>query len=239
MDEGDPAGAPERLAAWAAELDAVYEGRPRTGTGVALAAALGSFPIPKGAFEGLIAGCRQDLVKTRYATFDELLGYCDLVAATISTISLAIFGGLGSAEAEARGRDLATALQLTNVIRDVGEDAGRGRVYLPREDLDAFGVSEESLLSRRASPAYEALLRFEASRALGFFRRAEPVKDLVDPGCRLGVTMMGGIYAEVAALVHASPAATLERRLGLTTTGKLIAVARRVVSRRFVLSPPD
>ena len=234
VDEGDPAGAPARLEVWARELEAVYEGRPGTGTGVALAAALERFPIPKAAFEGLIAGCRQDLVKSRYETFDELLGYCDLVATTISTISLAIFGGLGNAEAEARGRDLATALQLTNVIRDVGEDAERGRIYLPREELERFGVTEESVVARRPSAAYEELLRFEATRALGFFRRAEPVKDLVDRECRFGVTMMGGIYADVAALVLASPSATLARRLSLSKAAKIASVARRLFNRRFV-----
>ncbi len=239
VDEGDPAGAPARLAEWADELEATYAGRPATGTGAALAEALTSFPIPKAAFEGLIAGCRQDLERTRYETFDDLLGYCDLVATTISTISLAIFGGLGEAETEARGRDLATALQLTNVIRDVGEDAGRGRIYLPRDEMATFGVFEADLISRRATPAYGALLRFEADRALGFFRRAEPVKDLVDRECRFGVTMMGGIYAEVAALVRARPAETLERRIGLTTFGKLRAVARRLVTRRFVLPLAD
>ncbi|HRY46184.1 MAG TPA: squalene/phytoene synthase family protein, partial [Thermoanaerobaculia bacterium] len=96
VDEGDPAGAPARLDAWEEELDAVYGGSPASAAGVALAGSLPRFPIPKAAFQGLLAGCRQDLVKTRYATFHELLGYCDLVASTISTISLAIFGGLGN-----------------------------------------------------------------------------------------------------------------------------------------------
>ncbi len=233
VDEGDPAGAPERLDGWERELDAVYEGVPASAAGVALAEALPRFPIPKQAFEGLLAGCRQDLVKTRYATFDELLGYCDLVASTISTISLAIFGGLGDPRAEARGRELATALQLTNIVRDVGEDVARGRVYLPLEDVGRFGVSEEDLLARRASPAFAALVSFEARRALAFFRAAEPVKDLVDRECRFAVTMMGGIYAEVAREVLARPLDTLHRRIALSTPRKLRAVLVRLLDRRF------
>ena len=233
VDEGDPADAPERLAAWAGELDAVYEGRPASAAGVALAEALPRFPIPKAAFEGLLAGCRQDLVKTRYATFEDLLGYCDLVASTISTISLAIFGGLGDPRAEARGRELATALQLTNIVRDVGEDVGRGRLYLPLEDLVRFGVAEEDLLSRRATPAVADLVRFEARRALSFFRSAEPVKDLVDRECRFAVTMMGGIYAEVAREVLARPCDTLRRRIALSTSRKVRAVLARLLDRRF------
>lgn len=235
VDEGDPATAPARLQEWADELDATYAGRPRTETGVALLAALPRFPIPREAFEGLIAGCRQDLVKSRYATFEELLGYCDLVATTISTISLAIFGGLGNPEAEARGRDLATALQLTNVVRDVGEDVGRGRVYLPLEDLARFGVSEEELLALRATPRLSALVAFEAGRALGYFRAAEPVKDLVDPPCRFAVTMMGGIYAEVAARVARRPEAPLLGRVSLSRGEKVRAVLARLPRRRFVL----
>lgn len=236
VDEGDPATAPERLRTWERELDATYSGRPESAAGVALAAVLPRFPIPKAAFEGLIAGCRQDLVKTRYATFEELLGYCDLVATTISTISLAIFGGLGKREAEARGRDLATALQLTNIVRDVGDDVSRDRVYLPAEDLARFGVDERDVLACRATPAYEELLRFEAGRALGFFRAAEPIKDLVDRECQFAVTMMGGIYAEVARRVVATPAATLTSRVRLSSVEKVGAVAARLVSRRFLLS---
>ena len=172
-------------------------------------------------------------MKTRYATFDELLGYCDLVASTISTISLAIFGGLGNAEAEARGRDLATALQLTNVVRDVGEEVGRGRLYLPLEDLARFGVTEADVTSLRATPAAAELVRFEARRALSYFRRAEPVKELVDRECRFAVTMMGGIYADVAREVLARPLDTLRRRISLSTPGKVGAVLARLADRRF------
>lgn len=233
VDEGDPAGAPARLDAWERELDAVYGGSPSSAAGVALAEALPRFPIPKEAFQGLLAGCRQDLVRNRYATFDELLGYCDLVASTISTISLAIFGGLGNPEAEARGRELATALQLTNIVRDVGEDLGRGRLYLPLEDLARFGVAEEDLLSLRETPAVAELVRFEARRALSFFRAAEPVKELVDRECRFAVTMMGGIYAEVAREVLSSPFETLRRRISLPAARKVRAVLVRLADRRF------
>lgn len=233
VDEGDPAGAPARLDAWEEELDAVYGGSPTSAAGIALAGSLPRFPIPKTAFQGLLAGCRQDLVKTRYATFDELLGYCDLVASTISTISLAIFGGLGNAEAEASGRDLATALQLTNVVRDVGEDVGRGRLYLPLEDLARFGVTEADVVSLRATPSVAELVRFEARRALSYFRRAEPVKELVDRECRFAVTMMGGIYADVARAVLARPLDTLRRRISLSTPGKLRSVLARLADRRF------
>jgi phytoene synthase len=234
VDEGDEATAPERLETWARELDAIYAGRPTTSTGVALTAALERFPIPKEAFAGLIEGCRQDLVKTRYSTFQELLGYCDLVASTISTISLSIFGGLGNPEAQRHGRYLATALQLTNIIRDVGDDLDRDRIYLPEEDLERFGVSELDLLARKPSAEFSMLMRFEAERALVYFVKAEPVKLLVDPPCRFAVTMMGGIYAEVARRVHRDPLYSLVGKVGLSRGEKVLEVAKRLFDRRFV-----
>src|SRR6202022_3998420 len=109
--------------------------------------ALEHFPIPRSAFVALIDGCRQDMVKTRYQTFDELLQYCELVAASISDISLAIFGYRTPA-AIGHGRNLSTALQLTNVTRDIGDDLTRDRIYVPLEDLRRFGVSEADLFAR-------------------------------------------------------------------------------------------
>ncbi|MEO6323114.1 MAG: squalene/phytoene synthase family protein [Thermoanaerobaculia bacterium] len=234
VDEGDPAGAPARLAEWEHELARAYEGGPVSAAGVALRAILPFFPIPRSAFQGLIEGCRLDLTKSRYATYDELLVYCDLVATTISTISLAIFGGLESEEARARGRDLATALQLTNIVRDVGDDLSRDRIYLPAEDLARFGVTEEELLARRGSGRFDALLRFEAARALEYFHRAEPIQRLVDEECRFAVTMMGGIYAEVASRVASEPGRTLHERVALSKAEKILSILVRLFDRRFV-----
>ncbi|MBV9496000.1 MAG: phytoene/squalene synthase family protein [Acidobacteria bacterium] len=133
-----------RLDAWQHELDLTYAGKPTHDVTIALADALQHFAIPKSAFIALLDGCRQDMVKTRYETFDELLHYCDLVATSISDISLAIFGYKTDA-ALAYGRNLSTALQLTNVTRDIGDDLQRDRVYLPQEELRRFGVSEREL----------------------------------------------------------------------------------------------
>jgi len=133
------------LNAWQRELDAAYEGRPSHPITIALADALQHFAIPKSAFVALLDGCRQDMVKTRYETFDELLQYCDYVASSISDISLAIFG-YRSEKALEYGRKLSTALQLTNVTRDIGDDVTRDRIYVPAEELRAAGVSERELL---------------------------------------------------------------------------------------------
>jgi phytoene synthase len=187
-------GSPEdRLMEWEAELDRTYSGNPAHPAGIALADALSRFLIPKTAFEGLIAGCRMDLAKTRYETFEELIVYCDLVATTIRDITLAIFGARGET-AFRLGRSFSTALQLTNILRDVGEDLDRGRIYLPREERERFGVTEEELFARRVTPGFAALMRFSADRARGYFREGMKILPFVDADARLAVRLMGEVY---------------------------------------------
>ncbi len=188
------AGNPEdRLKDWEAELDRCYAGRPLHPASVALADALTRYPIPKEAFEGLIAGCRMDLAKTRYETFSELVVYCDLVATTIRDITLAIFGARGE-EALRLGRSFSTALQLTNILRDVGEDLDRGRIYLPSEERERFGVTEESLSARRLTPEFAALMKFSTDRARGYFREGMKILPLVEADARLATRLMGEVY---------------------------------------------
>lgn len=188
------AGDPEdRLKEWETELDRTYSGNPTHPAGIALADALQRYPIPKTAFEGLIAGCRMDLAKTRYETFEELIVYCDLVATTIRDITLAIFGARGE-EALRLGRSFSTALQLTNILRDVGEDLDRGRIYLPREERERFGMTEEELFARRVTPGFAALMKFSAARARGYFRDGMKILPLVDADARLAARLMGEVY---------------------------------------------
>src|SRR5437763_4411153 len=150
----EPSNSPQsvldRLDAWQRELDAAYAGSPTHPITIALADALQHFAIPKSAFIALIDGCRQDMTKSRYENFDELLHYCELVAASISDISLSIFGYRNDTAIE-HGRHLSTALQLTNVTRDIGDDITRDRIYVPQEDLRRFNVSEKEIIDRRES----------------------------------------------------------------------------------------
>ncbi|MBI1864488.1 MAG: squalene/phytoene synthase family protein [Nitrospirae bacterium] len=188
------AGNPEeRLKEWEAELERTYAGRPAHPAGIALADALARYPIPKEAFEGLIAGCRMDLAKTRYETFSELVVYCDLVATTIRDITLAIFGARGE-EAFRLGRSFSTALQLTNILRDVGEDLDRGRIYLPCEERERFGITEEALFARRVTPEFAALMKFSADRARGFFREGMKIVPFIDADARLATRLRGEVY---------------------------------------------
>jgi phytoene synthase len=222
-----------RLDEWQAELDRCYAGNPSHPITVALADALHHFPIPRSAFIALINGCRQDVVKHRYETFDELLHYCELVATSISDISLAIFGHRTDA-AIAYGRNLATALQLTNVTRDVGDDLARDRIYIPAEELRQFGVTEAELVEKKESDRMRRLLEFQIDRAESYFRAAEPLLGELSADARFPVILMGGVYATVLARLRRDPHVVLRRRLSLSRIEKAIVVLRRIFRPHFV-----
>ncbi len=222
----------DRLAAWQDELDATYAGRPSHPITLALADALQYFAIPKSAFVALVDGCRQDMVKTRYETFDELLQYCELVASSISDISLAIYGYQTPAAID-HGRNLATALQLTNVTRDVADDLDRDRIYLPQEELRQFGVTERDLFDRRDSEAMRRLIEFQIERAAGYFRAAEPLIRELSFDARFPTLLMGGVYATVLTKLRRDPLVVLRKRLSLSRVQKIIVVARRLIRPHF------
>jgi 15-cis-phytoene synthase len=223
-----------RLDDWQRELDAAYAGQPTEHpVTIALADAVQRFPIPKSAFEALIAGCRQDMVKTRYETFDELLGYCELVASSISDISLPIFGYRSEA-AIGYGRKLATALQLTNVTRDVGDDLTRDRVYLPRMEMERFGVTEADLFGRNENDRVRRLIEFQIARAEDYFREAEPLLRELAFDARFPTLLMGGVYATVLAKLRKDPLRAIRERIRLTPLQKILVVGTRVLRPHFV-----
>ncbi|MCU1246703.1 MAG: hpnD [Acidobacteria bacterium] len=231
-----PVDVPTRLAAldaWQRELDAAYDGTPSHPITIALSDALQHFAIPRSAFVALIDGCRLDMVKTRYETFEELLHYCDLVATSISDISLAIFGYRTEA-ALAYGRNLSTALQLTNVTRDVGDDLARDRIYLPREELQRFGVSESDLAERSPGPRMRALLEFQIARAESYFRAAEPLLKELAFDARFPTLLMGGVYATVLAKIRKDPLIVIRKRLRLTALQKVLVIGARMLRPHFV-----
>lgn len=225
VDEGPRGGVRERIEAWEEELERCYAGRPTRPVTVALADTIERYPIPKSAFSGLIEGCRMDLVKNRYADFDELMVYSDLVATTISTMSLAIFGYEDEAAVD-RGRDLATAFQLTNILRDVGEDIAKDRVYLPQNEMARFGVSDDDLRARRITPAFAELMSFQVRRVRELFHRAEALLDLIDRDARRCTCLMGSVYSRVLDRIEASGFEIFDRRVGLSLADKIALVAR-------------
>ena len=223
----------ERLDEWQHELEACYAGTPVHPITIALADALQNFAIPKSAFLALIEGCRQDVVKTRYETFGELLHYCELVAASISDISLSIFGYKSSA-AIGYGRNLSTALQLTNVTRDIGDDLARNRVYVPQEELRRFGVSETDLFARVPSSAVRTMIEFQIDRAESYFRAAEPLLHELAFDARFPTLLMGGVYATVLLKLKKDPLMVIRKRLSLSPLQKVLVVGTRMLRPHFV-----
>jgi len=220
----------ERIEQWEQELDRCYEGKPTHAITLALADTVSRYLIPKSAFSGLIEGCRQDLVKKRYANFDELMGYSDLVATTISTMSLSIFG-YEDEGAIPRGRDLAAAFQLTNILRDVGDDIGKDRIYLPADEMARFGVSEADLRAGRVTPQFEELMRFQVERVREHYHRAEVLLDLIEPDCRRCTCLMGAVYYEILNRIEDQGFAVFGRRIGLSLAEKIGLVAQTYLAK--------
>ena len=237
VDEAGPGTDPHQVEArlddWARELWATYAGRPTLPATRALAEVLPRFPVPREALLGLVEGCRMDLHRSRYRTFAELERYCELVAVTISDISLAIFG-VRSEAAGRLGRHLALALQLTNVCRDVGEDVGRGRIYLPLDELARFGVAESDVLAGAVDTgAYRALMEFECARAREHFGAARDLPRAISPDSRAAVRVMGGVYRRVLDRVAAHPAAAYRRRVELPRWQRVAAVLQGLAGAPF------
>jgi 15-cis-phytoene synthase len=159
------------LERWRDELDAAFAGRPRHPIGVALADAIERFGLPRQHFEAVIAGVEMDLQRDRYETWEDLSEYCYRVAAAVGLICIEIFG-YENPSARQYAVHLGLAFQLTNILRDVGEDGRRGRIYVPRADLRYFDCPEEDLLAGRMTEALRQVMAFECARAGEHYGRA-------------------------------------------------------------------
>lgn len=155
------------------------------------------YKIPTRYFLELIEGTEMDLVKDRYADFQELYGYCYRVASTVGLVCIHVFGFDGSAQALEQAEHRGIAFQLTNILRDVAEDAGRGRIYLPVEDLERFGVTESALLQGRPEEGFADLIAFQVERARDYYRLSDPLADRIEGVSRPSLSAMTRIYREL------------------------------------------
>ncbi len=176
------------------------------------------------AFHDLIDGAEMDVRGAAYETFEDLLVYARRVGGSIGRLSLEVFGSTDPAAAEPLADDLGVALQLTNVLRDVREDLDRGRVYVPREDLDRFGVE----LAPASGPVGE-LVRFEAARAEEWFGRGLGVLAYLDRPSAASVAAMAGIYRRLRERIAHDPETVLERRISLPAWEKGWIAARSLL----------
>jgi 15-cis-phytoene synthase len=219
---------------------------------VALGDAARRFPIPVAAFGELIEGCEADVRGVTYRTFDQLEHYCRCVAGSIGRLSLGVFGCADPAVAEPLADSLGVALQLTNIIRDIREDLGNGRVYLPAEDLKRFGCTLEpggTLGPYGTAPAgagsdgaaggpggtagggMERLIRFEADRARGWYARGLALMPLLDWRSKASTGAMAGIYLRLLDHMSATPGTVLQERMSLPAREKLLVAGRSLLGR--------
>ena len=233
-----PAGSNPReaLQQWRRELAATYEGSPTFPVAICLAEHARRLNIPRDYFEELLAGVEMDLTTTRYATFEELYRYCYRVASVVGLICLNVFGTT-SPLARDYAVNLGVAFQLTNILRDLGADADRGRIYLPQEDLARFGYREGELLARTYSPQFFDLMRYESSRARQFYEKARSLSDRLPPSDRRALTVaeiMRGVYGRILNRIETSGYRVFGPRISLAPSYRM-AIAAGVWLRSFFL----
>lgn len=216
--DGD-AGVDEKRARLDA-LRAALDDPPATAMHVALSDARARFGIPRDALSALVDGGLQDTRKPDYATFEELRGYCEKVAGAVGIACVAVYGS----EDVDRARTLGVALQLINIMRDIDEDRALGRVYLPRDELERFGVTELAV-----SPEWRELMAFQAARARAHLADGLRLLDSLDRRSALCVATFAGLYRGQLDRMEANDFDVFDASCRLSTPAKLAVVARGLV----------
>jgi len=199
---------------------------------VALTDAGQRFGLPLGAFEELIDGCLADVNQATYETFDDLLYYCRCVAGSIGRLSLGVYGATEPEKQNKLADDLGVALQLTNILRDVREDFLNNRVYLPKEDLDKFGIefapfgSPEPFPSEAMQARFANLVEFEANRAREWYGSGLRLLATIDRRSAACTGAMAGIYRRLLERIARNPHAVLEGRMSLPGSEKALVAAQ-------------
>jgi phytoene synthase len=220
----------DALDAWERGLREAYDGRPSGPVLTAFADAARRFAIPVEPALDLLHGARIDVTRQRYATFEQLREYCYLVASTVGLLVLPVLGA-SSPDAARYAVALGRAMQMTNVLRDVGEDARMGRVYLPEEDLLRFGVTREAIVAGIAGDRFRALMAFEIARVRAMYRAAEPGIALLSPDARYTVRLALALYRGILARIETNEHDVFSRRAYVPFTAKLRAAVRLAFGR--------
>jgi phytoene synthase len=220
VDEAtDPGVAAAKLAWWRGEVRAAFAGTPQHPVAQALAPVVAEYRLPETHFQAVIDGMAMDLERSRYLDFAELEAYCHRVAGVVGLMSAEIFGYANPATLQ-YARDLGIAFQLTNIVRDVGEDARRGRIYLPQEDLARHGVAAADVLQRRGGDAFRALMAAEVGRAREWHDRAIAALPPEDRAAQRPGLVMAAIYRALLDEIARDGYAVLDHRVALTPLRK-------------------
>ncbi|MDM0112569.1 presqualene diphosphate synthase HpnD [Variovorax sp. J22R133] len=221
VDEvSDPGVAATKLAWWRSEVAQAFAGQPHHPVMQALMPHTATYNIVERQLQEIIDGCQMDLDQTRYLDFPALRRYCHLVAGIVGEVAARIFGQ-GEAQTTEYAHKLGLALQLTNVIRDVGEDALRGRIYLPVNELQQFDVKAHEILNRVHSDRFVALMRFQAERAHRVYDEALALLPASERRAQKPGLMMASIYRTLLREIEGDNFQVLNQRVSLTPLRKL------------------
>lgn len=224
----------EALDAWNESTQAALAGRSLSDGNLlwpAFIEMVQTYGVPHHVFQDVIAGQRQDLDSPVFQTFDELKEYCYRVAGVVGIASIYIWGFDGGKETESLAIDRGVAFQLTNILRDLREDADRGRIYLPRGELQAAGVTDTQLHSMAASNGFEPMMRDQISRARIYYERSEALESRITMDCRPTLMAMTQIYRGILEKMSVDPGRVLRQRVSLSPMAKFRIAWRATRSR--------
>ncbi|WP_341678975.1 presqualene diphosphate synthase HpnD [Niveibacterium sp. SC-1] len=213
---------------WRGELQAVYGGTPEHPVGQALVPVVRDFDLSQAHMAEIIDGMQMDLTQSRYLDYKGLELYCHRVAGVVGLLAAKIFGFTNPRTLE-YAHELGLAFQLTNIIRDVGEDAMRGRIYLPVDELQRFNVPARSITERQHTEAFAALMQFQIARAETQYDRALALLPKEDRRAQKAGLIMAAIYRETLGEIRKDGARVLSHRVSLTPTRKLWLALKTVV----------
>lgn len=220
-ETGDPHLSARLLQWWREELFACFAGRPRHSVFVALKPTIDEFQLPIQPFDDLISAFLQDQRVVRYATYEQLLGYCERSANPVGRLFLCLMGYRD--EARRRLSDMTcTALQLANFWQDVGSDHERGRVYVPQEDFVRFGYSEAELANRIVNASFRRLMRFEVERTRELFEGGLALGGLIEGGGAADVELFSRCGLALLSAIERSDYDVLHRRITVSKPRKLL-----------------
>ncbi len=227
---------PETLDLWEQQLESIFAGRPVDNFDVALVDTIQRFPMDIQPFRDMISGQRMDLYRSRYETFEQLYQYCYRVAGTVGLMSTAVMGVDTSTTTAPWNRNqqpyipteeaitLGIAHQLTNILRDVGEDAQRGRIYLPLEDLARFNYTEQDLFKGVVDERWRSLMRFQIQRARQFYTKAEKGISYLSADARLPVWASLMHYSRILSVIERNDYDVFNQRAYVPQWKKLLSV---------------
>jgi 15-cis-phytoene synthase len=229
-DEGDEVTKMYRLQRWREELELGFRNQSVHPLLNKLSVIADRFNIPAVHFFDLIRGMNMDLEKSRYATFEELHEYCYHVASTVGLMCSEIFGYRHESTRQ-YAVDLGIALQLTNIVRDVRDDASRGRVYIPLEDFERFGYTVDQLLRSEYNEQFVRMMHYETERARGFYSRARASLAAEDHGAFFAARIMDRIYFRILAKIERKNFSLFGERISISTFEKFRIAASEYFSK--------